>query len=131
MSFESGKSGLVKIGANTILDVTNWEFNREVVTSRFGSSSVAGFKQTVAGQKMAAGSIKYKHDAADSATVGGRLQLEEGLSVTLLLYRNATDFWTVAAVIKSNNDIVNIDDGTVTEGTATFESNGSYTFTNA
>ncbi len=124
---ESGKDGLIKIGANTLGFITRWSFTKSAVTTRFGSSNVPGYKATVAGVKEGSGSIDYKLDVAGTVSTAPQTALLEGTAVTLLLYTNATEFFTVPAVIKSNAVMCDIDDGTATGGSATFETNGAWT----
>lgn len=109
------------IGSTPIADITSWELNKEAVTSRYGSSSTSGYKKTLPGSKMGAGTIEFKWDG------GAVSPIVEGTVVTLKLYTNATEFFTVPSVIKTFRVKVDIDDGSVTSGTAQFETDGAWT----
>ena len=121
MAIESGKDGKILIGAAPIADITSWEFDKEVHTTRYGSSSSAGFKKTVPGVKQGQGNIEFKWDA------GAASPIVEGVSATLLLHLNATEKFTVPAIIKNFRVKVDIDSGEVTAGSATFETDGAWT----
>lgn len=121
MSVESGKDGKILIGSTPVADITAWEFNKEAHTTRYGSSSTGGFKKSLAGVKMGEGSIEFKWDSAAASP------LVEGGSVTLKLYLNASEFFSVPAVIKHFKVRVDIDNGEVTAGVAAFETDGAWT----
>src|SRR5688500_10666420 len=121
MAVESGKNGTVKIGATPIADVTRWTFDKEALTSRYASNSTAGFKATVAGVKQGSGQIEAKWDSAAASPI------TEGTSVTLLLFLNVTENFSVPAIIKNFKLLVDIDNGEVTGFTADFETNGAWT----
>lgn len=121
MSVESGKDGKILISAAPIADITAWEFDKEVHTTRYGSSSTAGFKKSVPGVRQGQGTIEFKWNASAASPI------LEGTEVTLLLHLNATEMFTVPAVIKNFRVKVDIDNGEVTAGTATFETNGAWT----
>ena len=121
MSTESGKDGKVLIGSTPVADITSWEFTKQAHTSRYGSSSSGGYRKTLSGVKMGAGTIDFKWDSA------GASPLQEGAVVTLKLYTNATEFFSVPAVIKSFRLKVDIDNGETTAGAAAFETDGAWT----
>lgn len=121
MAVESGKDGKILIGATPIADITSWEFNKEAHTTRYGSSSTAGFKKSIPGVKMGSGTIEFKWDGSAASPIS------EGTSVTLLLHLNATEKFTVPAVINRFRVKVDIDSGEVTAGTASFETDGAWT----
>lgn len=115
----SGKNGTVKIGSTAVALVSKWELTKEVVTSRFANNESSGTKKTLAGVYHASGSISGQLDTAAASTI------LEGVSATLLLYVNATKYYTVPSVIKSFKvGEVDIDDGKVIPFTAQFESDG-------
>jgi hypothetical protein len=121
MATESGKDGKVLIGAAPVADVTSWEFTKESATSRYGSSSTAGFKRTLPGVKMGSGTIDFKWDSAAPSP------LAEGAVVTLKLHTGASEHFSVPAVIRSFRLRVDVDTGEVTAGTASFETDGAWT----
>lgn len=121
MAIESGKDGKILIGATPIADITSWELDKEVRTNRFASSSTAGFKKTVAGVKQGQGTIEFKWDSAAASPI------VEGSAVTLKLYLNATEFFTVPVIVRTFRLKVDIDTGDVTLGVAQFETDGAWT----
>jgi hypothetical protein len=121
MAIESGKDGKVFIGTAAVADVTSWEFEKDAHTTRYASSSTGGFKKTVPGVKMGAGAVELKWDSTAASP------LAEGSSVTLKLYLNATEFFTVPAVITKFRVKVDIDSGEVTAAHAQFETDGAWT----
>jgi hypothetical protein len=131
MAVESGQLGMVKVGSAKLLDIMEWTFNTEAFTTRFGSSATAGYKQSVTGVKMGGGTIRYMWDGAGTGgdipgATAPQFALKEGLAVTLLLYTNATEFYSVPAVIKSRTLTVDMDNGAATGGSATFETTGAW-----
>ncbi len=117
----SGKSGLVKIGDDPVAEVTNWSFTKQANSSRYASSSSGGFKRSVAGVKSGSGEIEFKFDI-DAAS-----PLVEGAAVTLLLYLDATHFYSVPAIVTRIEVEVDIDTGDVISGSAHFETDGAWT----
>ena len=71
MSVESGKDGKILIGAAPIADITSWEFDKEVHTTRYGSSSTAGFN--AAARRLAMGQRLSAADLPDTEVAGERL----------------------------------------------------------
>lgn len=121
MAVESGKDGKILIGATPVANITEWTFDKEVHTDRYNSSETAGFKGTVAGVKSGSGTISFKWNSAAAMTI------TEGTSATLLLHLNATELFTVPSIIKNFRVRCDINDGSITGGTADFESNGAWT----
>jgi hypothetical protein len=121
MAVESGKDGKILIGATPIADITGWEFDKECHTTRYGSSATGGFRKTVAGVKQGQGTIEFKWDSAAASPI------LEGTSATLLLHLNATEKFTIPAIIKNFRVRVDINTGEVTAGAAAFETDGAWT----
>ena len=121
MAVESGKDGKVLIGGTPVADITRWEFHKTAGVRKYASSSTAGFRKAVAGVKDGQGTIEFKWDA------GAASPLVEGSGVTLLLYTNASEFFSVPAVIDNFRLSVDIDSGDISSVTATFETNGAWT----
>jgi len=121
MAVESGKNGTAKIGSTALVDITHWTLEKSVATTRYASNSTAGYKATVAGVRMASGTIDGKWDGSAVSTI------IDGTSASLLLYLNATEFYTVPAIISKFSITVDIDNGSVTGFSASFESNGAWT----
>ena len=117
----SGKSGKVLIGSNSIGEVTKWSATFEASSSRYASSATGGYKASLSGVKSGSGSIDFKLDTLAASAV------LEGASATLLLYVDATHFYTVPATIKNFKVEVNIDSGEVVGAAADFDTNGAWT----
>jgi hypothetical protein len=116
----SGKNGFVKVGDDTVAEVTKWSFVKQAASSRYASSSTGGFKRSVAGVKSGSGQIEFKFDmAADSPLV-------EGAAVTLLLYLDASHFYSVPAIVTRIEVEVDIDSGDVIGGAAHFDTDGAW-----
>jgi hypothetical protein len=123
MAGESGKNGKVLVGSTTVAEVTGWTLNRTSNNPSWGSSSVAGEKQRVAGVKDATGSFDFKYDPADRI----HSAISEGDAVTLNLYTNATDYFVVPAVVDGITYTVDMNDGDITGGTCNFSQTAAIT----
>jgi hypothetical protein len=123
MATISGKNGKVLIGSTTLAEITDWTFHTTSLNHAYASSSTAGFRRRVPGVKDGSGSIGFKLDPADPITD----DFDEGSAVTLLLYVDATHFYTVPAVIDSIQLAVDISSGDVLGGTAMFSADGAWT----
>jgi hypothetical protein len=116
----SGKSGFVKIGDDPIAEVTKWSFTKQANSSRYASSSSGGFKRSVAGVKSGSGEIEFKFDMSAASP------LVEGAAVTLLLYLDASHFYSVPAIVTRIEVEVDIDTGDVISGSAHFDTDGAW-----
>jgi len=123
MATISGKNGKVMIGATALAEITDWTFHASSINHAYASSSTGGFRRRVAGVKDGSGSIGFKLDPDDPLTD----DFDEGSAVTLLLYLDATHYYSVPAVIDSIQLAVDISTGDVLAGTAMFSANGSWT----
>lgn len=123
MATISGKDGKVKIGSTTLADITHWTLRTTALLSAYGSSATAGFRRRVAGIKDGSGTLDGKLDPADPISD----DFDEGASVTLLLYLDATRFYTVPAIIESFRLEVDIDRGEVLGWHAEFSTQGAWT----
>ena len=123
MSTISGKDGKVRIGAQDVAEITGWSLSTTSQNSAYASSSTGGYKRRVAGVKDATGNLRFKLDPANPLTTA----FDEGDSVTLLLYIDATLFYSVPALIDSVRLEVDIDSGDVVGGTAEFSASGAWT----
>ena len=123
MATISGKNGKVMVGEATVADVTHWMLTTTSNNPAYASSATGGFKKRVAGVKDAAGTIAFKLDPAAPITD----DFDEGSAVTLLLYIDATNFYTVPALIDSMRLEVDIDNGDIVGGVAQFSANGAWT----
>ncbi len=116
----SGKNGLVKIGSTAVAEVTKWSFTKQAGSSRYASSSTGGFKRSVPGVKSGSGEIQFKFDTSAASP------LVEGAAVTLLLYLDATRFYSVPAIVTQVHVDVDIDSGDAIGGAARFDSDGAW-----
>ncbi|MBI2826706.1 MAG: hypothetical protein HYX69_18700 [Planctomycetia bacterium] len=123
MSTISGKDGKVLIGATALAEITDWTFRATSNNQAYASSSTGGYRKRVPGVKDGSGTIGFKLDPADPITD----DLDEGAAVTLLLYLDATHFYTVPAVIDAIHLAVDITSGDVLGGTAMFSASGAWT----
>jgi hypothetical protein len=123
MATFSGKDGTVKVGDAELAEITYWSFHTLSANAAYASSSSGGYKKRVPGVKDASGQIQFKLDPADAITG----VINEGANVTLLLYLDATHFFSVPAVIDAVQLEVDIDKGDVVGGTAVFSANGAWT----
>jgi hypothetical protein len=123
MATISGKNGKVMIGATALAEITDWTFQASSNNPAYASSSTGGFRKRVAGVKDGSGMIGFKLDPANPITNN----FDEGSSVTLLLYLDATRFYSVPAVIDSIHLAVDISSGDVLGGVANFSADGAWT----
>lgn len=120
-TIDSGKDGAVKISTNSVGEITDWEFEKETLTEQFATSESGGYARATAGSKRGRGTIVGKLDSLAVSTI------LDGTSATLLLYTNATEKYTVPAIINNFRVKVNIDTGAANSFTATFVTNGAWT----
>jgi hypothetical protein len=123
MATISGKNGLVKIGSTTLAEITRWKLVTTANNPSYASSATQGWKTRREGVRDATGEIQFKLDLADPLTD----DFDEGDAVTLLLYLDATRFYTVPAIIDSLAWEVDINNGEVIGGTAAFGATGPIT----
>ncbi len=123
MSVISGKDGKVMIGVAAVADITYWSFSTAAQNPAYASSATAGHRKRLGGVKDGGGVIRGKLDIADAVTD----DFNEGDAVTLLLYLNATKFYSVPAVIDRLQFEVDIDSGDVVGWEAEFSANGAWT----
>ncbi len=124
MAAYSGQNGKVLVGSTTLAEITGWKFDPSVFVDVWASSTSPGFKKRLAGVKDATGSFDFKVDDTSEQWD----TFDEGDSVTLKLYLDGTKFFTVPAIIDKLSFAVDINDGPAVTGTATFGSNGTYTY---
>lgn len=119
----SGKDGDVKIASTSVSEVGAWTFNPKANTVKYASNKTGGYKRAVAGVKDATGTANCKFDPATLPTAS----LAEGTGVTLLLYLNATLYYSVPSVIDDLRYNVDIDGGEIVSFDVNFSSNGAWT----
>ncbi len=123
MSLETGDDGKVLIGGTPLADITAWSLETTTRAVAYASSTTGGFRKRLPGAKEGRGRIQFKIDVASPLTN----QINEGSAVTLLLYLDATRFYTVPAVIDSLQIEVDIDGGALIGGQAEFSTDGAWT----
>lgn len=123
MSAISGKNGKVLAGAVTLAEITGWTFNPTSNNPSWSSSGTSGHKTRVAGVKDGSGSFDFKYDDADELWD----TLEEGDTVTLNLYLNASKYFVVPAIIDGISYEVDINDGEMVGGSADFSKTAAHT----
>jgi hypothetical protein len=101
-----GDCGFVRIDPSDLSDIARWEMTLENTVPEFCHSGSGGCNVTLKGKFRGDVSFEQILDADDAVydafTVGDL--------VTLLLYENATRFWTVVARIKTIGETVEIND---------------------
>lgn len=127
MAKYNGTNGAVKIGANAVGEINQWEFSTAVnkVTGRaFG----AAVETAVAGVKTCTGSISGFYDPNDT---NGQAAIVAGATVALDLYMDGTastdDYHEFTAVLIDNITVSTNNDEYVTFN-ATFHANALPTF---
>jgi hypothetical protein len=123
MAVISGVAGSVQIGSSALVECTGWTFNKKVSVHKYASCATGGFKAAVPGVKDGSGSISGKYDDADPIEDA----IDVGDSVTLKLYVDADDFYSVPSVIESLDLTVDIDEGEIVGWEAGFQTNGAWT----
>jgi hypothetical protein len=127
MSAASGIDGKVMIGANSLLNITEWSMDiKQAVqgTTSFGDT----WEEKIKGMLGASGSLKGLLDTGDT---NGQVVLQNAIlnttTVTLLLYCNATNYYTATAFIDGMKPSDKVDG--VAEVEYSFVVTGAVTFT--
>lgn len=82
MSTHHGKDGLIKVGANTLNELTDWSYETNAATVD-DTESGDDWDSHLVGQKNWSGQATCNFDPTDT---NGQLALTEGASVTLTFY---------------------------------------------
>lgn len=122
MAVLSGVNAKVMIGASNVMECQRWSWSRSVNSLAYASCSTGGYKKRVAGTKDHNGSIGGLVDDSDDLSD----YFDEGDLVTLLLYINTTDYYSVPAMIEEITIEANNDDGDLIPWDATFGGNGAW-----
>jgi hypothetical protein len=123
MAAISGQYAKVMIASSTVVETMKWTWERSVSDHPHGTSATGGYKKRTAGTKDGTGTLEGLQDSADPITT----YIEEGDSVTLLLYEAASKFWSVPALIIKVSNEADIDDGAPIPWNADFGANGAWT----
>lgn len=121
MATISGKDGKVLAGGAAIADVTGWSLVLRSKNPAYASSSTGGWKSRRPGIREATGKIAFKLDLAQNPLAS----LEEGTQVELRLHLDATRFYLAPVIIDELQWMVDIDEGEIVGGEATFSSTGA------
>jgi hypothetical protein len=96
----AGKAASVKIGANTVAELDNWDYapTADMIEK---TPFLATSKSHLVGLMDGSGSLKGRHDQTDTnGQVALRTAMLAGTQVTILLYVNAANKYTIPALIK-------------------------------
>ena len=110
MAVHTGSAGLIKIGSNTVAEVT--AFTMETTADVIESTELSDTSKTYeVSRKSGTVTIEAAWDETDS---NGQIVLQEATGVTLLLYPEGADsgdyFYTVPAIVTGNSVAVTMDD---------------------
>lgn len=125
MATHHGKDGVVKIGANAVAEVT--EFDLNIQADRADDTAMGdAWKTHLVGLKSWSGNVKCHWDETDT---NGQVAMTEGASVSLALYPEGADsgdsYFSGTATI-SSVQVSASRDGVVSASFA-FEGNGALT----
>jgi hypothetical protein len=110
MAVHTGSAGLIKIGSNTVAEVT--AFTMETTADVIESTELSDTSKTYeVSRKSGTVTIEAAWDETDT---NGQIALQEATGVTLLLYPEGADsgdyFYTVPAIVTGNSVSVTMDD---------------------
>jgi len=124
MTVASGKTGKITMGSSDFAEVRNWRFSKTANVKTYASSSTSGHQRTVKGMFSGTVSADLVLDPAD--TLEDRIKV--GDQVTLLLYRDATKYFSVPCRISSMDDEVQIEEGEPPTVSFEAETHGAWTY---
>ena len=107
MAVVSGKFGKIMAGASNLLEVRNWKLSTSGGSRTYTSSSTSGMQRTVDGVHSGTVSFELVLDPAGPIED----QLDIGDLASMMLYRTASDMYSVTCRITSVDDDVNIEEG--------------------
>ena len=110
MAVHTGSAGVIKIGSNTVAEVT--AFTMETTADVIESTSLSDTNKTYEVSRK--GGTVTIEAAWDETDTNGQIVLQEATGVTLLLYPEGADsgdyFYTVPAIVTGNSVAVTMDD---------------------
>ncbi|MBZ4662769.1 MAG: hypothetical protein JG776_451 [Caloramator sp.] len=108
----TGKSGLVKIGTNTVTEIQNWKLDLEADLKETTNFSSNGWKTQIAGIKSWSASAEGTWNVSSDTNGQKALQdaLLNGTTVSLELNVNGTNKYTGTAYIKKISIDEQVDD---------------------
>jgi len=110
MAVHTGSAGVIKIGSNTVAEVTG--FTLETTADVIESTQLSDTNKTyVTSRKSGTVTVECMWDETDS---NGQIVLQEATGVTLLLYPEGADsgdfYYSVPAIVTGKSVTVTIDD---------------------
>ncbi|MCH8992602.1 MAG: hypothetical protein IIA44_12765 [Acidobacteria bacterium] len=123
MATFSGKDGTVLSGSTTLADITHWRLKTIAQNVAYASSATSGHRKRLPGVKDAGGSFTFRLNASDAVTA----ELDVGDLVTLKLYVDATNFFSVPAIVDAVEVETDISTGKVVGGAVEFSADGAWT----
>lgn len=124
MTVESAKTGKIALSGSDFAEVRNWSFSKSANVKTYASSSTSGHQKTVKG--MFSGTVSFDVVLDPDDTIEDRIK--PGDQVTLTLYRNASDSFSVPCRIASLDDEVQIEEGEPPTVSCEAESHGAWTY---
>jgi len=124
MTVQNTICGKVTIGSSDIAHVTAWRFGKSGNVQTYTSSGTAGHQKTLAGHLSGEVSFDVIFDPGDP--IYSRIKPND--LVTLLLYFDLTNFYSVPARIDSMDDEVNISEGSPPTVAVTAITDGAWTY---
>lgn len=106
----SGKNGKIMIGTTTIADVRKVSFDIQSNNPQYATSSAPGHKRSVAGVKSGTVSFDVVLDVTN-ANARQDSSIRIGEQYTLLVYEDASNYWTYPVRIDSMSSEVDINEG--------------------
>ena len=100
MAVLSGVLAKIMIGSSTVIECVSWNINFEAAVSPYASCNTAGYRKRTTGVKDCTGEISGLIDSSDHIFN----YFTEGDEVTLLLYKDATTYHSIPAVIENVNE---------------------------
>lgn len=121
-----GKNGKVKIGANSGAALIGWSIDNAGPEFFDVSPLQNTWKEFESGQRAVTGTVSFDWDQTDSNVQGAMLTAAlNGTTVTLLLYPNASNYFTITAFVGVG---VQVNAQGTVKRTFPFRSTGSISF---
>ena len=126
MSFFSGKSGKVTVGATT-LKVQSWDIEPTTDLDDTTNSSSGGYYEGEPKINKLTGKVQLQWDAASNPTTNPP-NLVPGAQVALKLYVDATHYWNIAKAFITNTPVaVGAKEGAMVTFAFSFTASGAWT----
>ena len=110
-----------------ICETTKWSFEPTSNNFPYVSTKTRGYTRREAGSKDGSGSIEGKWDPASPVYGTGNGQVQEGASVTLLLYLDDFQYLSIPALLKDFRWEVDMDTGDLVTWVANFSESDAWT----